>query len=278
MSEAPAAPPGVWADPYAGLPRLGPTRVLLSRTVTFCTIETQRLRHDRTELATRMIQPLLWLLIFGETFNRTHVIPTGSSIPYLDYLAPGVIAQSGMFTAIFYGIQIIWERDSGLLARLMATPTPRPALIAGKAFAASIRAVLQLVVVLALALVLGVTLHTNPVKLVGVLIVAVLGTVFFASLSMIIAGLARSRERLMGLGQAITMPLFFASNALYPVAIMPLWLKVLSHVNPLSYQVSAMRDLLLGSPSNLWLDFAVLVGAAVGGVALAAHLVTRLVR
>ena len=94
-----------------------------SRVATFCLVELQKLSHDRTELFTRAVQPVLWLLIFGETFNRIHAIPTGG-LSYLDFLAPGIIAQSGMFVAIFYGIQIIWERDAGVLTKLLVTPTP----------------------------------------------------------------------------------------------------------------------------------------------------------
>ena len=133
MSVAPAAPPAVWAEP--------PTRGVLrlsSRIVTFCLVELQKLRHDRTELMTRAIQPILWLVIFGETFSRIRAIPTGD-VPYLDYLAPGIIAQSALFVAIFYGIQIIWERDAGVLTKLLVTPTPRAALVTGKAFAAGVR-------------------------------------------------------------------------------------------------------------------------------------------
>jgi ABC-2 type transport system permease protein len=243
----------------------------------FCLVELQKLRHDRTELVTRAIQPVLWLVIFGETFTRIHAIPTGS-VPYLDYLAPGIIAQSGMFIAIFYGIQIIWERDAGILAKLLVTPTPRVALVAGKSFAATIRAVAQVVVVLVVAALLGVGLTANPAKLLGSAAAVALGTVFFSCLSMTIAGLVMSRERLMGIGQAITMPLFFASNALYPVAIMPTWLRALSAVNPLSYEVSALRGLLIGAPTHLVLDFAVLLVAAVVGVLTASGLLGRLAR
>ena len=239
--------------------------------------ELQKLRHDRTELITRAIQPALWLLIFGETFTRLRVIPTGN-LPYLDYLAPGILAQSALFVAIFYGIQIIWERDAGVLSKLMVTPTPRAALIAGKAFAAGIRAIAQAVVVLVLSAILGVTLTVNPVKLLGVLVIVVLGAAFFCCLSITIAGIVMSRERLMGIGQAITMPLFFASNALYPVDLMPTWLQVLNHINPLSYEVDALRGLLLGTPATLVLDFGVLVGTAVLGIGVASALLPRLAR
>ena len=80
----------------------------------------------------------------------------------------------------------------------------------------------------------------------------------------------------MGIGQAITMPLFFGSNALYPIAIMPGWLRVLNHVNPLSYEVDALRGLLLGTPSHLGLDAAVLVGSTVLGIAVSSSLLRRL--
>ncbi|MCV7170557.1 ABC transporter permease, partial [Mycobacterium manitobense] len=85
-------------------------------------------------------------------------------------------------------------------------------------------------------------------------------------------------DRLMGIGQAITMPLFFASNALYPVEVMPQWLRWLSAVNPLSYEVNALRGLLIGTPGNIWLDVTVLAVAAVAGVLTAAALLRRLVR
>jgi ABC-2 type transport system permease protein len=250
---------------------------LFSRIGTFCLIELQKLRHDRTELITRAIQPVLWLVIFGQTFSRIHAIPTGD-VPYLDYLAPGIIAQSALFVAIFYGIQIIWERDAGILTKLLVTPSPRSAIVAGKAFAAGVRTITQVIVVLVVAALLGVSLTWNPLKLLAVLAVVVLGAAFFSCLSMTIAGLVLRRDRLMGIGQAITMPLFFASSALYPIAIMPGWLKVLSHANPLTYEVSALRGLLIGQSTNYLLDFAVLVVAAIAGICAAAALMGRLAR
>jgi len=248
-----------------------------SRVATFCIVELQKLSHDRTELFTRAVQPILWLLVFGETFNRIHAIPTGH-VRYLDFLAPGVIAQSGLFVAIFYGIQIIWERDAGVLTKLLVTPTPRAALILGKAFAAGIRALAQVIMVLIVSAIIGVALTTNPVHILGVLVIVVLGSAFFSCLSMTIAGIVLKRERLMGIGQMITMPLFFASNALYPVSVMPDWLRVLSKVNPLSYEVDALRGLLIGTHADLPLDFLVLLLAVVVGVTAASALVDRLAR
>ncbi|MGW3913061.1 ABC transporter permease [Streptomyces sp. NPDC005070] len=186
-------------------------RLLPARVAAMCAVELQKLRHDRTELYTRAIQPALWLLIFGETFTRIHAIPTGG-IPYLDYLAPGIIAQSAMFIAIFYGIMIIWERDAGILTKLLVTPTPRSALITGKAFAAGVKALIQAVVVVVIAALLGVAMTWNPLRLFGVAVAVVLGSAFFSCLSMTIAGIVLTRDRLMGIGHVMAVPLQVAAE------------------------------------------------------------------
>jgi ABC-2 type transport system permease protein len=255
-----------------GLDRL---RATLSRVGAFAIVELQKLRHDRTELVTRMVQPALWLLIFGTTFSHLRVIDTGS-VSYLAFLAPGIIAQSALFISIFYGIQIIWDRDAGVLAKLMVTPAPASALITGKAFAAGVRSVAQVVGVLVLAYAMRIGLTTNPLRILAAMGAVMLGAAFFACLSMTLAGLVRSRDRLMGIGQAITMPLFFGSNALYPVDVMPAWLRMLSKVNPLSYEVDALRALLIGTPFHV-VDIVVLLVAAVIGIITASKLLRRLV-
>jgi ABC-2 type transport system permease protein len=267
LSEERRAAPRGWQR----LPLLG------SRLATFAIVEMQKLSHDRTELVTRAIQPMLWLLIFGETFSRIRGVNTGN-VPYLSFLAPGIIAQSALFISIFYGIQIIWERDAGILNKLLVTPTPRSALIAGKAFAAGIRSIVQVLIIVLLCLIMRIRINFNPLHVFGAVAIVFLGAAFFSCLSMVLAGIMQTRDRMMGIGQAITMPLFFASNALYPVDLMPPWLRVLSQVNPLSYQVSALRGLLIGTATNLWLDFAVLLLAALLGIWAAASLLGRLVR
>ena len=278
MSAAPGVPPAASVSiPVLGGP-IFELKSLASRIVTLCWVELRKIRHDRSELYTRAIQPALWLLIYGETFNRIHAIPTPHGISYLAYLAPGIIGQSALFVAIFYGIQIIWERDAGVLTKLMVTPTPRSALITGKAFAAGLRSVIQAAVVVVLSAILGVALTTNPLKLIATAFIVVLGSAFFSCLSMTIAGLALRRDRLMGIGQAITMPLFFTSSALYPVALMPGWLQVLTRFNPLSYEIDALRGLLIGTPANMAVDVTVLVTVTIAGISAAAALLPRLAK
>ena len=92
---------------------------------------------------------------------------------------------------------------------------------------------------------LGVGIDLNPLKIVGVAAVIVLGSGLFSTLSLIIACIVKTRERFMGIGQVLTMPIFFASNAIYPLSLMPPWLSAVSHVNPLTYEVDALRSLML---------------------------------
>jgi ABC-2 type transport system permease protein len=234
----------------------------LRQTSAIMEMDLRKLRHDATELLTRAIQPALWLLIFGQVFTRTHVIPTGT-VRYLDFMAPGVLAQSVLFIAIFYGIAIIWERDLGLIHKLLVSPAARGTLVLGKAISAGIRAISQGIIIYALAWFLNVKLNWSPLAMLGVLAAIVLGAALFATFSLIIACLVKTRERFMGIGQVLTMPLFFASNAIYPIDMMPRWLRAIAYGNPLTYEVDALRGLMIhGAPSMhpIWIDFAVLVG------------------
>jgi len=222
-------------------------------------MEVRKLLHDPTELITRAIQPILWLGIFGEALSKVRAIPT-NGVTYLQFITPGILTQSVTFIAIFYGLSIIWERDMGLLQKLLVTPTPRLALVWGKMASAGVRGLSQAIIVFLFAIVLQIHLILTLTSVVGVIFVIMLGAGFFSGLSMIIASIVKTRERFMGVGQVITLPLFFASNAIYPITIMPPWLQVVARVNPLSYMVDSLRSLLItGNISQLPFDIAVLI-------------------
>jgi len=238
--------------------------------------ELRKLRHDQIDIVTRSVQPLLWLFIFGTALRRNRAL-SGGYHDYRAYLAPGVMAQAALFIAIFFGLAVIWERDVGQLQRLLATPIPRIAIVLGKATGAGIRALAQAFVLLAVLAATGISINWNPAKIAGALVLLVIATGGFACLSMILASLVRTRERFMGIGQLVMMPLFFASSALYPLSIMPRWLRILAHVNPLTYEVHGMRQLLLGisSGGTLWLDYVVIVLFLVAAATIAAKTYPR---
>ena len=269
--------PSAGSASAANLRQPNPLRAVtgfLFKTLTIAEMEARKLRHDYTELVMRAVQPALWLLVFGQVFTRTRAIPTGD-LPYIDFMAPGILAQSVLFIAIFYGISVIWERDLGIIHKFLASPTPRPALVLGKALSAGVRGLAQAVIVFALALILGVGLDWNPLALIGVLVMVILGAALFSTFSLIIACLVKTRERFMGIGQVLTMPLFFASSAIYPVSMMPRWLQAIARGNPLTYEVDGLRTLMLSGGAShygLAVDFAVMVGAIVLLVIIAGRL------
>ena len=221
----------------------------------------RKLRHDPYELFTRMVQPTIWLLIFGQAMAHAKAIPVGES-NYLDYLAPGILAQSVLFMSIFYGIALIWERDMGVLHKILIAPAPRMCLVIGRSWAAAIRSLSQIFIIYVLSFFLGIDLRLEFGSIILLLIMVMLGGAVFSTLSLIVACVVKKRERFMGIGQVVTMPLFFASNALYPIELMPGWLKGLSIVNPLTYQVDALRSLMISgeiSHFGLGVDFLVVI-------------------
>ncbi len=249
-----------------------------TQTFAVAAAEVQKLHHDPLELLTRAVQPVLWLMLFGEVMARVRGVAPGN-IPYIDFLAAGILAQSALFVAIFYGISAIWERDLGVLQRYLVSPAPRTALVVGKALSAGVRALSQALIVYFLALFLGVGIDLHPQNILGAAAIIVLGSGLFSTLSLIIACIVRTRERFMGIGQVLTMPIFFASNAIYPLSLMPPWLSVVSHVNPLTYEVDALRALMLvrgTSDYGLPVDFGVLFITSIVLISIAGRMYRRM--
>ncbi len=257
-----------------------PVVAFVGQTTAVADIELRKLLRDPTELLTRAVQPVLWLLIFGEVFTRVRAIPTGT-LSYLEFMAPGVLAQSVLFSAIFYGIAIIWERDLGVVHKLLVSPAPRSALVLGKALSAGFRGLSQTIIIYLVALLLGIRLRTDPAAVLSVCLIVMLGSALFSSFSLIVACLVKTRERFMGIGQVLTMPLFFASNAIYPITLMPGWLQRIAQANPLTYLVDALRELMVvGGHSVYGLEKDVLILGIVflALIAIAARLFPTIVR
>ncbi|MEM3567629.1 MAG: ABC transporter permease [Thermoplasmata archaeon] len=227
---------------------------------TILELEVRRLRHDYSDIVIRSVQPILWLVVFGSVFTNYRVIPTGE-YSYLEVVAPGVLGQSVLFVSIFFGLMLVWDRESGNLAKLLVSPTSRYSIVFGKSLSAGVRAIAQGLVVLGLILLLGIRFRTHPLLVLLVFPAIVLIAAVSASISIFFTSLLRTRERVMGIGQVLTMPLFFTSNALYPVSIMPFWLQWLAYANPLTYGIDILRSLMLtGDLSGIPLDLAVLGG------------------
>ncbi len=223
----------------------------LDESLAIAKVELKKLIRDPTELFSRAIQPFLWLAVFGQVMNRVRGIHAGQ-VDYLAFITPGILAQSVLFSAIFYGIAVIWERDLGVIHKLLVSPAYRASLVFGKAVSAGVRGVVQAVVIFLIAFFLRINIIHSAPAIAGVLLCVLLGAAIFSTFSLIIACLVKTRERFMGVGQVLTMPMFFASNAIYPLGLMPEWLQVIAKINPLTYLVDALRGLMIEGGQGLY--------------------------
>ena len=170
-------------------------------------------------------------------------------------------AERAVQRDLSYGIGIIWERDLGVVHKLLASPARLISLVFGKALAAGFRGILQATVIYLIALLMHTSLRLDPVSILAVLASVMLGSGIFATFSLVIACIVKTRERFMGIGQLLTMPMFFASNAIYPLEIMPEWLRVIAQINPLTYLIDALRGLMIMGGESIHgytVDFAVM--------------------
>lgn len=228
-------------------------------------VELIKLIRDPTEIFSRAVQPVLWLVVFGQVLAHARGIYTGE-VGYIAFITPGILAQSVLFSAIFYGIAVIWERDLGVVHKLLVSPARRSSLVFGKAVSAGFRGLVQAAVIYLIALVMHISIRLEPLAIVSVLATVLLGSGLFSTFSLIIACIVKTRERFMGIGQLLTMPMFFASNAIYPLDLMPRWLRIVAQLNPLTYLVDVLRGLMIAGGENVHgygVDFTVLLGAFV---------------
>ena len=140
-------------------------------------METRKLLHDPTELISRAVQPILWLGIFGEALQKVRAIPTGG-VTYLQFITPGILTQSVVFVAIFYGLYIIMDCDAGILQKLLVTPTPRLALVWGENAVCRRTRLCQALIVFLFALILGYQFHIIILTILGVIVIVILGAAY----------------------------------------------------------------------------------------------------
>jgi ABC-2 type transport system permease protein len=215
-----------------------------------------------------LIQPMIWLLLFGKLFESVVRIPgfdTGSPATYLEFLTPGVIAMTALFSAMWAGTVYIDDMQRGVMDRFLASPVRRGAMMNGTLVYQSLVSVVQTVIVLAVALVAGARFEGGAVGVVVTLVAACLLTVVCAALSNAIALMARQQEALIGISQLLSLPMTFLSSAIMDPALAPGWLRACARCNPLDWAVVASREALLGSPdwSMVWPRLLALIVLAV---------------
>jgi len=219
-----------------------------------------------------LIQPIIWMGLFGKAFNLGALAPPGSpggffgAADYFSYMAVGMLSFVVLFATMFSGMSIVWDRRLGFLNKVLSTPASRGSIILSKVFIAVIRALTQAGIVLVAAVVLGLQVGAgfNPALLLGVFAALFLMSVGLSSLFVAIAIRSTRLETQMAIMNLLNLPLLFASNALFPTNLMPDWLRAFASVNPVTYGTDAARQLILFAPNwtNVANDFLFLGGFA----------------
>lgn len=217
-------------------------------------LDLKRLWVDRVRLISSLIQPLLYLFVLGSGLGASSTV--GSS-RYLPYIFPGVISLSLLFTSVFAAILIVFDRQMGFLKAVLVAPVPRPAIAIGKVISGAIQALVPSTIMMFFMPLIG--LKPGLVELLSFFAAAALAAITFSALGVAVAARFKSMTVFPIISNAMLLPMFFLSGALYPLAAAPRWLQYAAHGDPVAYAVDLMRGALLGSTFfPVWLSFTVL--------------------
>jgi ABC-2 type transport system permease protein len=193
-------------------------------------------------VAITLVQPAIWLLLFGSLFKRTVEIPGYHGGSYIQFLAPGVVVMTALFSAGWNGMEFVQEIQRGVTDRLLVTPVRRSALIGGRVGQAVVSIVIQTLVIVALSLALGASFPGGPAGVIVLIVFACLLGTCVAALSDGLALLARQEQTLIGMVTFVTLPLTFLSAALIQKSLMPAWMRTVADINPVNWAIEAGRS------------------------------------
>lgn len=227
------------------------TLVVHSRLLTVRSVRT--LVRQPWFVAVTLVQPIVWLLLFGALFSDVVDIPgfdaaTGSTGSYLEFLTPGVVMMTALFASGWAGTVYIDDMNRGVMDRLLASPVRRGAMMVGTLAHQTISTVIQTLIVVVVAVVSGARFPDAAVGLPITLLAASLLTIVFAALSNAVALMVRQQEALIGISQFVSLPLSFLSSAIMDLSLAPAWLRTVARYNPVDWAVVAARETLGADP------------------------------
>jgi ABC-2 type transport system permease protein len=191
-----------------------------------------------------LIQPVIWLLLFGQLFKSVAGIPGFTTTSYITFLTPGVVVMSAMLSAGWSGTSYVVDMERGVMGRFLVTPVRRGALISGELVYQAGMVLLQSLIILGLGYLAGTRFPGGPVSVVLLLAATVLLGAAFASLSNALALILRKQESLIALNVSLTLPLTFLSSAFLPLNLMPEWMQTVARYNPVNWAVEVGRQTL----------------------------------
>ncbi len=232
-----------------------------------------RLRRQKVRLVTTVVMPLLWLGVIGMAFNSAFETIGGSFLgkDFLSFLTPGILIMTMVFTATISGITTVFDREFGFLKEMLVAPIKRESILIGKMLGGVSQAILQGIIIIMLALLMGVS-FSGITSIPGMLMTMFIVSIAFVSLGLAVASKIKSMEGFQMIMNFLIQPMIFLSGAFYPVKTLPSWLRVFVKLNPLTYGVDAMRYFAIGMHEfNVAIDLIVLTIFSIFLILLGGH-------
>lgn len=206
--------------------------------------------REKSRLIASTFTPLLWLFVIGEGFGSTTDLFGSSSyvadtyVGYQQFIFPGIICMSVIFTSVFFGSYIIWDRKFDFLKSVMVAPVSRTTIFLGKAFGGMTTSLIQAAILLVVGFVIGI--HYTPLSMVLIITIILLLSFTLTSLGLTLGSRMESLEGFQLIVSFVVFPLYFLSGALFPLNNLPTWLSILTTIDPVTYGVNALREVMLG--------------------------------
>jgi ABC-2 type transport system permease protein len=240
--------------------------------------EMKRYRKSRSGVLIRLIQPAVWIIVIGNTFAGTQPLiqSVGFAGEYIEFMAPGVIILTAIFTSIFGGVNTLWDRRYGFMNKALTAPVSRSSIALGKMLAISLISALQASLILGIAFAIGVSLP-NPIVIAPIMAIVILFSLGFSGISVMVAATAKSQETFWGIINFLGMPLFMLSPALFPLELLPEWLATVARLNPVTYTVLLVRGMMTGvyEGVNSFVSIGIIAVFVVVMIGLASYVFTR---
>ncbi|VVC72019.1 ABC-2 type transporter [uncultured archaeon] len=239
--------------------------------------EIKRFINSKSRMVGSLAMPLLFLVALGGGFSS--FLPAGSvpgGVSYSTYLLPGIVAMTILFTSIFSGVSIIWDREFGFLKEMLAAPTGRENIVFGRTLGGATTAIIQGLMILIIGLVITCAPIPSPLHIAGAFVFMFFLSCFLVAVGIALASMIQEVETFQLIMNLIVMPLFFLSNALIPVEKMPDIMKGVTTLNPITYAVDGLRDLMIGQGTfGLPVDFAVCFIGFIVALTVATYLFSK---
>lgn len=240
--------------------------------------EMKRFLRERSRIIGNISMPFIWLAIMGVGLNSSINLP-GVDVSYLSYMAPGIIGMSLLFTSMFSGVSVIWDKQFGFLKEILVAPVSRISIVIGKIVGSSTISLINGTLIIIISIIMGALPFGSFsfVSLIMAFVFMILVSFTFVGIGLIIASRLNSMEGFQMIMSFLIMPLFFLSGAFFPLDNAPIWMKSLAYIDPLMYGVDGLRYSFIGvSRLPIVLDLVVLLGFSTVLIGVAAFLFSRM--